>query len=450
MKKVLLIVLLASAFVSCRKEYYDNDDPISRRTDSYSGKTTRDYFTLICKVSKTTPGFFPPQVARAYGYIGLANYEAVVNGIPGAQSLGGQLNGLTRNNLPQPSLTDEYNWSIASNAAIAEMIRRMFEIKITAANLYSIDSTEQKNLAELSAGVSREVVERSITFGKKVTEAIYEYSKTDGGHHSYLDPFQLPYTVQVDPRCWVPTSAVTTPISPYWGNNRPFILSNVTNTEAMDPIVFSTSSTSAFYNEAKLVYNQVKNNTSDQVQIAKYWADDPFNTCTPAGHTFNILTQLLLEDNATLEKTAVAYAKMSIAENDAFIACWRGKYKHILIRPVSYIKLYIDPNFNTVIGTPAFPAYTSGHSCEIGAGSKIFTAMFTNGNGNYKLTDYSQLQYGFPARTYNNFDDMADECANSRLYAGIHYPMDNVRGLEIGRAVGINVNNLLRWPLNSR
>ena len=47
---------------------------------------------------------------------------------------------------------------------------------------------------------------------------IYEYSKTDGGHESYLDPFQLPYTIPVDSGCWVATGAVLTPISPYWGN----------------------------------------------------------------------------------------------------------------------------------------------------------------------------------------------------------------------------------------
>lgn len=156
--------------------------------------------------------------------------------------------------------------------------------------------------------------------------------------------------------------------------------------------------------------------------------------------------QLLQEDRATLEKTSVAYARLSIAENDAFISCWKGKYKYVLIRPVSYIKQYIDPSFTTVIGTPPFPAYTSGHSCEMGAGSRIFINMFTDGNGNYQFTDYSQLQYGFQARNYSNFTDMAEECAKSRFYGGLHYPMDNLKGLQIGRAIGDNVNRLINWP----
>lgn len=68
----------------------------------------------------------------------------------------------------------------------------------------------------------------------------------------------------------------------------------------------------------------------------------PFVTCTPTGHTFNILTQLLEETNATLEKAVAAYAMLGIGENDAFIACWEAKFDYSLIRPVSYIQKYID------------------------------------------------------------------------------------------------------------
>jgi hypothetical protein len=120
------------------------------------------------------------------------------------------------------------------------------------------------------------------------------------------------------------------------------------------------------------------------------------------------------------------------------------------MRPVSYIKKYIDPAFTTVIGTPAFPAFTSGHSVEIAAGSKIFIDMFSSADGNYSFTDYSQLQYGFAARHYSNFNAMAEECANSRFYGGIHYKEDNIKGLEQGRAVGEYVLKSIAWPKNVR
>lgn len=450
MKKTLPILALLVVFISCRKENYTTDEFSGGPTYIYSGKYIQNFFEVLCTISKTTPGFFPPEVARAYGYVGLANYEAVVRGIQGAQSLGGQLNGLSVADLPLLPQNLQCNWGIASNAATAEIIRKMFMMKISATNSALIDSTEQANLRELSLVAPPDMVKRSVQFGKQIAEAIYKYSMNDGGHEAYLDPFQLPYNMPPEPYCWVPTGSTKHPISPYWGKNRSFIEASVSNTTQFKPTPYSTSPTSQFYRNALEVYNQVKKNTPKEIEITKYWSDDPFNTCTPTGHTFNIMTQLLQETNATLEKSSVAYAKLALAENDAFVACWKVKYQTILIRPVSYIQQYIDPSFETVIGTPPFPAFTSGHSVEIGAGTKIFNEMFTNGSGDYNFTDYSQLRYGFSARHFNNFNDMADECANSRFYGGLHYKEDNDIGLAQGRAIGDFVIKNIKWPKNVR
>lgn len=444
---IVLFVLIAS----CRKENSNNNQPaisgLSRATRSYPSDQVRNYFTLMCTITKSTKGFFPTQSARAYGYVGLAAYEAVVNGIPGALSLSGQLNGIS--GVPKPTANAEYNWAISSNAAVADMMRDMFDVNLTAANRTKIDSTEAANLAVLSTGVNADVITRSVQYGKAVSAAIYQSSTSDGAHQSYLDPFQLPYSLPAVPYCWEPTNAAApNPVSPKWGSNRPFIAANISNTNPVAPTTYSTDPNSDFYKLALDVYHQVKNNTAEQIAIVKYWADDPFNTCTPAGHTFNIMNQLLKENNATLEKASVAYAKLSIAENDAFISCWKGKYQYVLIRPVTYIQKNIDANFKTVIGTPPFPAYTSGHSYESGAGTMIFSAMFTDGSGKYDFTDYSQVQFGYPARHYANFNDMAQECADSRFYGGIHYNPDNTEGLRLGRIIGDNVNKMLVWPTN--
>ena len=448
LKSILLFTATLLFISSCTKDEAFEIPIVQKTTNKYSGEKVRGYFNLLCDISKTTPGFFPPQVARAYGYVGITTYEAVVNGISGAQSLGNQLNGLTLSDLPKVETGKDYNWAICSNAALSNIILKMFGAKLSAANSNAVDSMYKANLSELSVGENTVVISRSVLYGQSLSDAIYKYSKTDGGDESYLDPFQLPYIMATDSFCWVPTGAAQHPVSPFWGNNRPFLTANTNNTQLSDPIPFSSMPSSGFYREAMDVYNQVLNNNQEQVEITKYWADDPFSTCTPCGHTFSVLTQLLQEDRATLEKSAVAYARMSIAENDAFISCWKGKYKYLLIRPVSYINRYIDPSFKTVIGTPPFPAYTSGHSCEMGAGARVFTSMFTDGSGNYQFTDYSQLRYGFQPRNYSNFNDMAEECANSRFYGGIHYKMDNSKGLQVGRAIGDNVNHLINWPTN--
>jgi len=439
----LSIIILLFFVSSCTR---DADIQNSKYTDNYKADFLLAYYDHICKTAKTTEGFFPPQTARAYGYIGIAGYEAVVYGIEGATSLQNQLNGFSSYLLPEVVSGQKYNWAIASNAATARIFKYMFDKNLSTVNRIKLDSIETATHSTLSENEDISIVTRSQDFGYQVAEVVYAYSKTDGGHESYLDPFQLPFSVPADPYCWVPTGAVLTPLSPRWGKNRPFLLSNIDKVQPPIHMPFSTEPSSEFYKEAMVVYNTVKNNNSEQVEIAKYWADDPFSTCTPAGHTFNILAQILKEERATLAKSSMAFAKMCLAENDAFVSCWKGKYDYVLIRPVSYIKRYIDPNFKTVIGTPPFPAYTSGHSCEIGAGSRILTSLFTNGSGDYPFTDYSQLQFGFFARSYSNFNEMADECANSRLYGGIHYPIDNSKGLQVGKAIGDNINKELEWP----
>jgi hypothetical protein len=440
--RILSVLFVVAFFHSCTKDINQVDSP---KTESYSANYLIDYYDLICQTTKNTPGFFPPQAARAYGYISIANYEAVLNGIDGATSLKSQLKGFSNYTLPLPE-DAEYSWAIASNAAVAQMMRYMFDKNLKPSDRILIEDMEKANLKEMSSNISTEIVDRSVSFGKKVADVIYDYSKADGGHEAYLEPFQKPYAIPTDPYCWVPTGPVKDPLSPRWGNNRPFMDDNISKTKVPMPVTFSEIKDSEFYKEAMATYNQVKNNTTEQIEIAKYWSDDPFITCTPAGHTFNIMTQILFEENATLAKASVALARLGIAENDAFIACWKGKYEAILLRPVTYINRYIDPSWKTILGTPPFPAYTSGHSCEMGAGSRVLSAIFTKGDGDYQFTDYSQLRYGFFARSFSNFDVMAEECANSRLYGGIHYPMDNSKGLQLGRAIGDNVNKRLKWP----
>ncbi|MBP8213212.1 MAG: hypothetical protein KAX53_05665, partial [Saprospiraceae bacterium] len=241
----LLILLVVVGFIqSCSK---DQPLPESQETETYSAKHLTDFYSLVCKITKNTPGFFPPQAARAYGYISIANYEAVRNGIENAVSLNTQLNGFSNYPLPTPNADAEYNWAIASNAAVAKMMIYMYDKNLKNEDRLKIQDLESANLTLLSSNVSQDIIERSIAYGKSVADVIYDYSKTDGGHESYLAPFQLPYTVPNDPHCWVPTSATLNPLSPKWGSNRPFLANNITKVQPTMPVAFSIEKSSEFY-----------------------------------------------------------------------------------------------------------------------------------------------------------------------------------------------------------
>ncbi|MGH7588535.1 MAG: vanadium-dependent haloperoxidase, partial [Gemmatimonadota bacterium] len=134
-----------------------------------------------------------------------------------------------------------------------------------------------------------------------------------------------------------------------------------------------------------------------------------------------------------------AFARVGIGESDAFIGCWATKYHYNLLRPVTYINAVIDPNWETVLETPPFPAYTSGHSNDVGAASTILTALLGDG---FAITDHTNDDRGFAPRSFGSFFEAADESAISRLYGGIHYRFDIDLGVEQGRCVGRAVNAL--------
>jgi len=436
-------------FYSCSKDV--PEAPHRNGPLTLQGDMARQWMDFHCSAIKDTPGFFPTQASRVLGYMGITLYESVVPAWPGAPSLSGQIQGFDSHILPKLEYSiEDYHWGMVGNAAAAEMSRRLYGHTLTEENREKINFIEGLWFQSYRSAVPPKVAERSILLGKAYAEAILEYSSKDGAKDSHLDPFELrdSYLWPAQPGAWEPTSPVHPhPLSPRWQNNRSFLpASTIEECQPQSHPPFSIEPDSDFYSSAHKVYEVVKNHTPEQELIARYWADDPFITCTPSGHTFNILTQLLDEHQANLALSALAYAQLGIAEFDVFIACWKTKYDYFLIRPVTYIRNYIDPQFNTLILTPPFPAYTSGHASEAAAGEVIFTHLFTNGSGEYTFTDRSQMRYGFLPRKYHSFREIAEECALSRLYGGIHYEFDNSLGLFTGRAIGAAVIRDIKWP----
>src|SRR5690606_9665158 len=87
------------------------------------------------------------------------------------------------------------------------------------------------------------------------------------------------------------------------------------------------------------------------------------------------------------------------------------KYYYHYPRPIQTI-----PGFKTILGTPNFPSYASGHSMFSGAAAEV-------------------LSYFFPSEQAT-FTKWAEEAAMSRVYGGIHYRFDSEEGVGTGRAIG--------------
>jgi hypothetical protein len=196
---------------------------------------------------------------------------------------------------------------------------------------------------------------------------------------------------------------------------------------------------------ANQVYTTGKNLTPEQTNIALYWADGP-GTISPPGHSISMLKNILIQQNATLDEATLAYAKLGIALSDAFLICWKAKYIYNLCRPVTYIQEHIDSTWLPLIGTPPFPEYPSGHSAQSGAMSVVMSEIF---GSSFAFTDITNgSNFGGP-RSFDSFEEAAQEAAVSRLYGGIHFETGNMAGLAMGNIIGNNVNALFDQLVSS-
>lgn len=413
-----------------------NEENSIGRFDSYIAQS---WYSLLLKMVIETPGHTPPIAARSFGYTGIALYEALVGEMKDNHSLVGQLNGLTM--IPQRKYGNSYLAPVTANAALARIIKDLFGNASTA-NLAKIDALESVNNNLYAGHTSDIILDRSREYGRAVADAVYDWSLTDGGAQAYLNNFPTSYVPPVGIDKWIPTPPLfQSAMLPYWENNRPMVSTNGPGSvDPPAPPAFSTTVGSPFHNAAYEVYNVNVHLTSEQNAIALYW-NDGGGSFTPPGHNMAIALQIIRNRKLSLGQAAIVLAKVGIAENDAGIVCWRAKYKFNLLRPVTFIRSYIAPLWNSLIVTPPFSSYTSGHSTFSAASAAILTAEFGN---QVAFTDSSKIAYGFSPRSFGNFIEAAQEAAISRLYGGIHYRFDNENGFACGLLVGANVENI-RW-----
>jgi hypothetical protein len=415
--------------------------PMAARSDEQSpAGYPAAWFDLQLTLVRETPGFSPPVASRAFAYTGVTLYEAIAPGMPDYRSLAGQLNELTE--LPQPVTRIDYHWPAVANSALATITRHLFP---TASddNKAAIDALYNQFADQFAAEVDADVFEHSVTQGRVVADAIYIWSLTDGGHEGYTRNFPADFVPPVGDGFWLPTPRLNgdpqPALQPYWGNNRPFVLNFDVACMAPPHPDYSEDSSSVFYTEVLEVYETTQNLTSEQIDIAVFWADDPGLTATPPGHSISILSQLLRQEEASLAFAAEAYARMGIAVADSFIGCWQAKYIYNLLRPVTYIQQMMDADWMPIVDTPPFPEYPSGHSVQIGAAAVVFSGLFGD---DYRFTDHTHERLGMAPRTFASFTEMAEEAAISRLYGGIHYRFAIELGLEQGHCIGEQVNAL--------
>lgn len=401
----------------------------------------RKWYALTLSLIRHTPTYTPPVASRALAYVGITAFEVTASGSTQMNSLGGQLKDFQP--LPKRDADLRYNDAAMLNAAMASVIKELFQ---------NTGPSGQKAIKRLQDELSTQTQsadmdgKSSVLYGEQIADHVITWSREDGGAKIENMGFPLQYELKKGPANWAPTNPLARqqqlPLLPHWANNRPFAMPDNASCPLPPPHDYSEDKNSAFYKEALEVYQTSKTLTDEQKKIAYFWIDDAMASPTPAGHWVSILMQIADADKIPHEKLVDALARLGIAMGDAFIGCWHEKFRHDLLRPITYIKRVIDPDWVPFLLTPPFPEYPSGHSTVSGAAATVMTAVFGEF---YAFADKTRERDKAVPRSFESFWAAAHEASISRLYGGIHFRAAIEQGLKQGECIARYALQLKTW-----
>ncbi len=420
----------------------------------------------------------PPVASRLTAYAAIALYEGYAAFSDSLHSLVGQLNGL--DSLPKRLREERYDPALVALEAQTTTLRYLYREGFASTQVAITTARDSLLSARVAQGISPQIRDRSLEYGRQLGQAILDWAAKDGfaGRSFAYQPLK-------GPQYWVPTVTgaqyrpqmmsmerdfvgldnptaaarpgqvsdrsitvdrpkrpgnVSTPginltvaLEPHWGEMRLFATRAADSCAAPPPPEFSTDKQSEFYRYAREIYDISKALSPEQNKIAYFWADNPGESGTPAGHWLSALTSIASEWHLSPDRTVEAYVLTAIAVADGFIESFHEKYHSNLVRPVTFIQTNIDPRWQPLLITPSFPTYTSAHSTQSRAAAEVLTSLLGDGRA---YDDSTHVTLGHPVKHLTSFLEAANEAGLSRLYGGIHYRFDHTGGQALGACVG--------------
>lgn len=211
---------------------------------------------------------------------------------------------------------------------------------------------------------------------------------------------------------WVPTPpAFADPQEPLAATWRRWVLERADQFRLAPPPAFGSP---AWASQVAAVQAAVANRSLIQAEKALYWQNTAASTLWD-----HYAADLIARYSLDLTDAAEIMAAQAVAVADAVIATWDGKYHYWVERPIT-----ADPDLQTLFPSPPFPSYPAAHATVSNAAAVVLASYFPQEAGDLLA--------------------LASEAAASRVWAGIHYPMDVDSGGAMGREVGYLVVNAVR------
>ena len=180
--------------------------------------------------------------------------------------------------------------------------------------------------------------------------------------------------------------------------------------------------------------------TADQTGYAVWWMEFAESSVG------RLARRLLKERDLDLWTANRALAHMYVALFDGYVATWDAKYEYDHWRPYTAIRSAADdgnaatdadPDWRSLIPAPPFPEYSSAHATGCAAAFEVMAATFGNETPFTNTSLFAPP--GMPTRTFPTFGAATEECADSRVQLGWHFPYATRAGMAMGRRIARHV-----------
>jgi hypothetical protein len=294
-----------------------------------------------------------------------------------------------------------------------------------------LDSMLQRSLAIVVDGDAKN---RGILLGKEAGQAIIDARANDGSAGDPLSPVPPSNTAgvyQVVP----PFDFV---FAPNWVDVKPFgLLRKDQFRSSSHPSLESKEYAEALSEVKALGALNSTLRTGDQTAYTHFWYE-----FSEAGWN-RVARMVAVNQKLGLLETARLFALVDMAMADAYIAGWDSKFYYNLWRPFTAIRNAAmdgndrtseDPQWEPEMPTPPVQDYPSTHSALGNAAATVLAGILGQ-HTPFSFTSPTSLP-GSGDRNFSSFKQAADENADSRVMAGIHFRFACDAGQEMGDKVG--------------
>jgi hypothetical protein len=320
----------------------------------------------------------------------------------------------------------------ASRAAAAAQAAHDVLVALYPGQRATLDSA----LASTLNGLPPAAASEGVRVGAAAARASLDSRADDGWNRpvpEYLLP-NLPGYYQVTP----PQNAAVA--FGHYPDVQPFAIGSRLQYLVGPPPALSSERYAADFNEVKAIGSITSTTRTDvQTSIARRWAG--VNTTTTLQIVWNnVARDLSVRAGLSAVDAARVYALMNMAEHDALLSSFNGKFLYGLWRPVTAIRsaeldgnpaTAADANWLPLITTPPYPSYPGNQACFAAASSRVLARIFGRDDLPLTVTWTGTAGNASITRSFSGLRQLADEQARSRIYAGIHFSFDTLASFGV-------------------